>query len=126
MIADANIGAQTTKSIYANRAKAFFAACYAKVGRIIIEKKHYWIYPSLGLGVAAIDINTYNDENDEVTNLKNKLLSSPSVDIGFNADYIVNENNRPGWLSSIAFGIKNRLSCFNKKIVDGTTMMEIN
>ena len=36
---DGNIGIQNAKSTYANRAKLFSGAGYAKFGRIIIEKK---------------------------------------------------------------------------------------
>jgi hypothetical protein len=84
---DANIGFQKAKSSCIERAEVFSGAAYARLGRIIAEKKHYWIYPSIGAGVAAVDVNTYG--NDEAPNLKNKLHYSPSFDIGFNADFIM-------------------------------------
>jgi hypothetical protein len=110
LVLDGNMAIQNAESADANKARIFQCVAYTKVGRIILDKTHYWIYPSLGLGVASIDINTYNNENDEVTNLKNKVLSSPSFDFGFNADFIANKiMNREGygaWLLGLRTGYR--------------------
>lgn len=87
---DGNIGVQNSKSVGAGWTAAAAGAAYAKAGWIITEKQHYWLYPSIGLGMAGVDINTHNYVNDEVINLKNKSLATPSFDLGFDSDIIVN------------------------------------
>jgi len=123
---DGNMAIQNAESADANKARIFQCAAYTKVGRIILDKTHYWIYPSLGLGVASIDINTYNNENDEVTNLKNKVLSSPSFDFGFNADFIANKiMNREGygaWLLGLRTGYRASIKSCGWRDNDGNKL----
>ena len=103
---DGSIGLQNAKSTPTKWTDVSAGSAYARFGWIITEKRHYWIYPSIGLGIAGIDINTHNYETDEVTNLKNKLLSSPSFDVGFNADYIVNKIIDPEGYGTLFFGLR--------------------
>ena len=84
---DANMGLQKAKSTHIKRAAVSSCVAYARLGWIIAEKKHSWIYPSIGSGIAAVDIYTY--VNDETANLKNKLHYSLSFDMVFNADFIM-------------------------------------
>ena len=90
------------------------------------RKKHYWIYPSLGIGIASLDINTYNTKDELIDNLKSHLINNTSFDLGINADFIMKKKaDSPGYLSMIS-GLRAgyRLSVKNKawKDFDGNKL----
>jgi hypothetical protein len=111
---DANMGLQKMKPTCIERAAVSSGVAYARLGWIMAEKKHYWIYPSIGPGIAAVDINTY--VNDEASNLKNKLHYSPSFDMGFNADFIMRKIPDKEDFGTMLIGLKTgyRVSIRNK------------
>ena len=88
-ILDGNIGLENSKIISFQEVKVFSEAMYIKAGWIIKEKKHYWIYPSIGIGIASLDINTYNTKDELIDNLKSHLINNTSFDLGINADFIM-------------------------------------
>ena len=57
-ILDGNIGLENSTIISFQEVKVFSEALYTKAGWIVKEKKHYWVYPSIGIGIASLDINT--------------------------------------------------------------------
>jgi len=103
---DGTIGLQNRKLSSRASIEASAGALYARGGYIIAEKKHYWVYPSIGAGIAGIDIDMKDYTTDEVARLKNKLISSPSLDLGINADFIVNKLFDQGDYGALLFGLR--------------------
>lgn len=111
---EANMGLQKAKSTCIERAAVSSGVAYARLGWVVAEKKHYWIYPSIGPGIAAVDIITY--VNDEAAKLKNKLHYSPSFDMGFNADFIIRKIPDRADFATMLIGLRSgyRVSIRNK------------
>jgi hypothetical protein len=88
---EGTVAAQKDRAAGNVHAENFVYAGHLRLGFIVSESKNCWIYPSIGSGTAAIALNTYTkaSSSEKAQNLENKILVSPSFDIGLNADYIL-------------------------------------
>ena len=89
---DGNIGVQNGKSIYDKGIKFSTGTGYAKFGWIIIEQSHYWIYPNIGAGIAAIAMNTYDKKCDNARDIQTHINNNASMDLGLNTDIVLKRN----------------------------------
>jgi len=114
-ILDGNIGLENSKIIASRGVKLYSQTIFAKAGWIIKEKKHYWIYPTIGIGIASLNMNTCNKKNDFADNLQSHLIDNALVDLGINADFIFKKIANPQGQSMIS-GLRAgcRLSVKNK------------
>lgn len=115
---DLQFGLQKVYSFNDKHAGAVYEAVIGKYGRIIKEEKNFWLYPSAGAGVSVIALTSYEDISGERKNMETLTLTSPSFDIGMNADFLLsklkwNENYYLGWISGIKAGY--RFSAKSKK-----------
>lgn len=85
--ADYSVGATTY-------AEPFISATYVRFGRIVKENKHSWLYPSVGLGIAATILETHDNVNKNSSNTINQTLLTPSLDIGINKDILIGHVSR--------------------------------
>jgi hypothetical protein len=67
----------------------FITSAQVKLGRIVKENRQYWLYPSVGLGAAAMTLYpSANAIKSTVSNVTPTLLT-PSLDIGINGDIFI-------------------------------------
>ncbi len=93
---EGNVGAQGVYSSGDDYAEPFVGAAHLRFGWVMTGDERYWVYPTLGLGTAAMVLTTYNkvDPDNESENVSNMILLSPSLDLGINADFVVNKVNK--------------------------------
>ena len=101
-----NIGIQNNRSIYKEGIKFSSGTSYASLGWIVLEQKHYWLYPSIGFGIAAIDMNTYDQKNYETEDIQSHIINNASFDVGLNADFILKRSYDAAELSSVLTGLR--------------------
>lgn len=89
---DGHIGAQNVRSSGINNGEGFTYVGHAKVGLIVNQGARYWIYPTVGLGTAALAMTTYTKIGSDVENRQNRYLYRPSFEIGLNADYLLSKS----------------------------------
>jgi hypothetical protein len=88
LMLDGNIGLENSMVNASSGVKLYSEAIFAKTGWIIKEKKHYWVYPAIGMGIASLNLNSYDKKNELAGNLQSHLINNASVDVGINADFI--------------------------------------
>jgi len=103
---DGNIAIQGVKLTESKAAEAFSGGGYARFGRIIKENRDFWVYPSIGVGTAAIALNTYDQVNAESSNEKINYLFNTSFDFGFNADFILLRAPGEKYYSALILGLR--------------------
>lgn len=87
---DGSAAQQAVYSLNTNYAKEpFITSAQIKLGHIIKENERYWLYPSVGVGVAAIILYpNANGIKSSTINITPTLLT-PSIDIGINGDIFI-------------------------------------
>jgi hypothetical protein len=115
-ILDGNVGLENSKVIGSQAVKLYSESIFGKAGWVIKEKKHYWIYPSIGIGIASLEVNMYDEKNELVNNLGSHLINNASVEVGINADFIFKKTADPIVNVSMLSGLRAgyRLSVKNK------------
>ena len=115
-ILDGNMGLEDSKTTASQGVELYSEAIFIKTGWIITEKKTYWIYPSAGVGIALLGLNTYDKKNEFIDDWESHLINNASLDLGINADFIFRKISDPPGSVSMISGLRAgyRLSVKNK------------
>jgi len=91
---EANMGMQGVYSSFNTYAEPFVGAGHVRFGWTITGDERYWVYPTIGAGASGMVLNTYNKVSEEDTDYDFLILLSPSLDLGINADFVLNKVNK--------------------------------
>jgi hypothetical protein len=88
-------------------ADAYSGTAHAKLGIIVNQGKKYWVYPSLGAGIAVIGMNTFDKKASFARLNEHNIISySPSFDIGLNTDIILSPENKNDIFGAMLLGFR--------------------
>jgi hypothetical protein len=85
---DGLVGIQGERSKGSWDTEPFVGSGHAKFGWILQEGEQFWLYPSFGAGTSFMILNAHNKVG-ELKTMQDRVLFSPSFDLGFNGDFIV-------------------------------------
>jgi len=110
-VGDWQFGLQKIYSLNNVHAGSSYEAVLAKYGRIVKERKNFWLYPSAGAGASIISLTSYTKNNGVRENVKTETLVSPAFDFGMNANFLMsklkwNEKYYLGWIMGIKAGYR--------------------
>lgn len=85
-------GAQTVRSSGNSYGEGFIFNGHAKVGWIVNQGVHHWVYPTLGLGSSTLGMTTYIKSGNNTQDRLNRMIFRPSFDVGLNADFLLSKS----------------------------------
>lgn len=91
---EANMGVQGVYSSFNAYSEPFVGAAHVKFGWVITGDERYWVYPTVGAGASGMVLNSYNKVSEEESDYDLLILLSPSLDLGINADFVLNKVNK--------------------------------
>jgi hypothetical protein len=88
---EGTVGGHDYNSVNTQYAEGYTFSSYLRFGWVLENCKNHQLYPSIGIGPAALILNTYTKANGDSKhqNQKYLYLASPSLDLGLNYDIIV-------------------------------------
>ena len=89
---DGTFGAQTVRSSGNSYGEGFTFYGHARVGWVINQGTHYWIYPTVGLGSSTLGMTTYTKSGNNKQDQLNRQIFRPSLDAGLNADFLLSKS----------------------------------
>lgn len=88
-------------------ADAYSGTAHAKLGIIVLEGEKYWVYPSLGAGIAVIGLNTFDKKASLNRSNEHNIISySPSFDFGLNTDIVLSPENKNNLFGALLLGLR--------------------